>query len=153
MEKNNVHMVGTTSDVLKEPHVEENNEEGAYLQMLVNNYDEENIGQALTKIETNDEVLLAMGNVDEYMPIESKIKGDYIFMDWVDKFITEMEDQGCTRIACIGRGLFDIHSLKGKSHDIPLWVVYYSIEEVDDHIPYGSANKSPYSSIDWVDRD
>ena len=24
---------------------------------------------------------------------------------------------------------------------------------MDDHIPYGSANKIPYSSIDWVDRD
>ena len=26
-------------------------------------------------------------------------------------------------------------------------------EEVADHIPYGSANKIPCSSIDWVDRD
>ena len=44
-------------------------------------------------------------------------------MDWVDKFIGEIEDQGCTRIACISRGLFDMHALKGKPHEISLWVV------------------------------
>ena len=31
--------------------------------------------------------------------------------------------------------------------------VLFSTKEMDDHIPYGSTNKSPYSSIDWVDRD
>ena len=31
MEKNHVHMVGTTWDVLKEPHVEDNHEEGVDL--------------------------------------------------------------------------------------------------------------------------
>ena len=29
----------------------------------------------------------------------------------------KMEDQGCTRIACIKRGLFDMHALKGKTHE------------------------------------
>ena len=46
-----------------------------------------------------------------------------------------------------------MHALKGKPHEFPLLVVDSSPEEVDDHIPYGSTNKSPYSSIDWVDRD
>ena len=32
-------------------------------------------------------------------------------------------------------------------------MVEFDPEEVDDHIPYGSTNKIPYSSIDWVDRD
>ena len=40
MENNHVHMVGTTLDVLKGPHVEDNHEEGAYLHMLVKNYEE-----------------------------------------------------------------------------------------------------------------
>ena len=29
----------------------------------------------------------------------------------------------------------------------------YDLEEMGDHIPYGSENKSPCSSIDWVNRD
>ena len=75
-------------------------------------------------------------------------------MYWVDKYITEIEDQGCTRIACISKGLVDMHTLKEKpDHELTLWVVYYSLEEVDDLTPYGSSNKIPYSSIDWVDRD
>ena len=31
-------------------------------------------------------------------------------------------------------------------------MVDYAIEEVVDHIPYGSTNKISYSSIYWVDR-
>ena len=29
----------------------------------------------------------------------------------------------------------------------------FSTIKMADHIPYGSTNKIPYSSIDWVDRD
>ena len=105
--------------------------------MLVKRLDEENIGQALIDIERKDEVFLAMGNMVEDIPIESTRKYDYIFMDWVYKYITEIEDQGCTRNACISRGLVDMHTLKGKPHELPLWVVGSSIEEVVDHIPYG----------------
>ena len=84
-----------------------------------------------------------MGNIVEDILIESKRKIDYSFMNWVGKYITEMEDQGCTRIACISRGLFDMHTLKGKPHEMPLWVVDSSLEEVVDHTPYGSSNKIP----------
>ena len=31
--------------------------------------------------------------------------------------------------------------------------VFFSTKNMDNHIPYGSANKIPYSSIDWVDKD
>ena len=31
--------------------------------------------------------------------------------------------------------------------------VFFSTINMVDHIPYGSTNKIPYSSIDWVDRD
>ena len=40
MEKNHMHMIGTTLDVLKGPHVEDSHEEGEDLQMLVKIYEE-----------------------------------------------------------------------------------------------------------------
>ena len=86
-----------------------------------------------------------MGNMAEDIPIESARKYDYLFMYWVDKYITKIEDQGCTKIACINKGLSDTHAQKEMVESGP--------EEVADHIPYESANKIPYSSIDWVDRD
>ena len=46
-----------------------------------------------------------------------------------------------------------MHTLKGKPHDMTLCMVEYYQEEVDDQIPYGSTNKSFYSSINCVDRD
>ena len=45
------------------------------------------------------------------------------------------------------------HAWKETHYDIPLWMVESDPEEVAGHIPYVSANKIPYSSIDWVDRD
>ena len=93
-----------------------------------------------------------MGKMVEDMPIESSSKYDYL-MDEVNEYITEMEDKECTRIACISRGLFDMHAWKETPYDIPLWMVYSDLDEVAYHIPYGSTNKIPYSSIDWVDRD
>ena len=74
-------------------------------------------------------------------------------MGWVDKYITKIEDQGRTIIACISRRLFNMHTLKGKPRNISLWLVDYSIEDVSNHITYGYENKSPCSYIDWVDRD
>ena len=69
-----------------------------------------------------------MGNIAKDMPIESSRKIDYPFIDWVGKYITEMEDQGCTRIACISRGLFDMYTLKGKPHKLPLWMEDLALE-------------------------
>ena len=112
-------MVGETLDVLEEPHVEDKHEEGTNLQMLVKIYDGENLGQAFIEIEMKDEVFLDTGNMAEDIPIESTRKKYYLFMDWVDKYITEIEDQGCTRIACISRGLFDMHTLKGNLMSFP----------------------------------
>ena len=96
--------------------------------MLVKRYDEENIGQTLIEIERKDEELLAMWNIAKDKPSELERKIDYPFIVWVGKYFTEMEDQGCTRIACISRGLLDMHNVKGKPHELPLWVVYYSLE-------------------------
>ena len=43
--------------------------------------------------------------------------------------------------------------MEERPHKLPMWKGVFFLEEVDDHIPYVSANKIPYSSIDWVDRD
>ena len=44
----------------------------------------------------------------------------------------------------IGQALIEV---EGKDE------VFFSTRKMDDNIPYGLANKSAYSSIDWVDRD
>ena len=48
---------------MEEPHVEDNHEEGADLQVLVKIYVKENMGQELIEIERKDKVLLDMGNM------------------------------------------------------------------------------------------
>ena len=74
-------------------------------------------------------------------------------MDWVDKNITEIEDQIRTRISCTCEGLSDTYAWKETLSHNPLCMVESNPEEVADHIPYGSTNKIPCSSIDRVDRD
>ena len=58
---------------------------------------------------------------------------------------TYLMDENC-------RALFDMPALKEIPYETPLWVAYSSLEEVVDHIPYGSTNKSLYSSSDGEDR-
>ena len=41
-------------------------------------------------------------------------------MYWVGKNILEIEDEGCTRIACISKGLSDTHASKEKHYEITL---------------------------------
>ena len=74
----------------------------------------------------------------ENIPNESTNKYDYLFLDWVDKYITKIEDQGCTIIVGIYRGLSDTHAWKETPYDIPLWMVESDPKEVPDHIPCGS---------------
>ena len=74
-------------------------------------------------------------------------------MDWVNKNITEIEDQRCTRIACTSEGLSNTYDWKETHYDNPLWMVESDPKEVVYHIPYGSSNKIHFSSIDWMDRD
>ena len=50
---------GNVLGIMEEPHVEDNHEEGADLQMLVKRYEEENIGHALINIERKVEVFLS----------------------------------------------------------------------------------------------
>ena len=70
--------------------------------MLVKRYEGENIVQALIDNGRKDEVFLDMGNMDKEIPSESTRKYDYLFMYWVDKNITKIEDQGCTH-TCLER--------------------------------------------------
>ena len=73
-------------------------------------------------------------------------------MDLVDKYITEIEDQGCTKLACISREWFDMHALEERPHELPIWNENLALKKVVDYISYDSTNKSVYSSIDLVDR-
>ena len=66
------------------PHVEENHEEGAYLQVFVKSHDEEYFGQAHVGIQNRIEEFLAMVNMAEDIPRELARKYDHLFMDWVN---------------------------------------------------------------------
>ena len=121
--------------------------------MFVKSPDEGYFGQAHVGMLNGIKEFLDMRNMDKDISSESTRKHDHLFKDWVTKNIIEIKDQGCTRIACISEGLSKTHAWKETHYDIPLWMVEYDLEEVSNNIPYGSKNKIPYSSIDWVDRD
>ena len=95
---------------------------------------------------------LPMGYIYENMPLEEEIKYFYLFIDWIDKYITGMEAQGCTSLARIYTKMFDMHSLKERIHDFPISRKYLDLNKVAYYISYGSANKIYYSSIYCVDR-
>ena len=59
---------------------------------------------------------LDMGDIEESISFESTIKGDYLFNELIDKYTTKMEDKGCTKLARIGREMFDMHALKERAH-------------------------------------
>ena len=81
-----MHMVGTTLDVLKGPHMEDNHEEGADLHMPKKSYEEENIGQALIEVERKDEVFFSTIKMGDHIPYGStNKKGPSSSIDWVDR--------------------------------------------------------------------
>ena len=85
-------MEGNVSGLMEEPHLEDNHEEGAYLQVFVKSHDEEYFGQAHVGIHNGIEKFLFMGNMDEDITSESTTKYDHLFMDWVNKNIMDIED-------------------------------------------------------------
>ena len=107
-------------DIMEGTHGEDNHEEGEDLQVFVKSHDEEYFGQAHVGIQNGIEGFLAMGNMAEDIPSESASKDDHLFMDWVDKNITKIEDQRCTRIACTGEGLSNTYAWKETHSDNPL---------------------------------
>ena len=57
---------GNVLGIMEKPHVEDNHEDRADLQVFVKIYEEENIGQALIEVSRKDEVMfLAMRNMYE----------------------------------------------------------------------------------------
>ena len=91
-----------------------------------------------------------MDKLVEGMHIESARKGDCTSIDWVDKYIIEMNDQGCTRIAWIGKELFDIHILEERPRELPIlkenldmnnMVVYTSLGETRKYTSLGETRK------------
>ena len=116
-------MEGNVLGIIEGPYVEDNHKEGADLQVFVKSHDEEYFGQAHVGIKNGIEEFLAMGNMAEDIPSESASKDDHLFMDWVDKNITKIEDQRCTRIAYTGEGLSDTYDWKETHSHNPLWMV------------------------------
>ena len=58
-------MEGIVLVIMEEPHVEDNHEGGADLQVLVKIYEEENMGQALIEIERKDEMFFSFRKMDD----------------------------------------------------------------------------------------
>ena len=73
-----------------------------------------------------------MDKLVEGMHIESASKGDCMSMDWVDKYIIEMNDQGCTRISCIGKELFGMHILEERPRELPILKENLDMKKMDD---------------------
>ena len=69
-----MHMVGTTLDVLKGPHLEENHEERVDLQVLVKSYEEDNVDQELIEVERKDEVIFSTRKMVDHIPYGSENK-------------------------------------------------------------------------------
>ena len=58
-------MEGNVLGIMEEPHVEDNHEEGAYLQVFVKSHYEEYFGQAHVGIQNGIEEFLDMGNMSK----------------------------------------------------------------------------------------
>ena len=108
MGNNHSHMVGYTLDMMEEPHVGIEHEENFDLQVLKKRNNNKDYGQAL--VLKDEEEKLAMGEIDNGMTFKSSRKGTHLPMDWVDEYITELEVQGCTILACMGRIFMDMSS-------------------------------------------
>ena len=63
-----------------------------------------------------------------------------------------MEDQGCTKLACISREWFDMHALEERPQELPIWNEDLDLKKVADYISNILAIQSVYLSMDWVDR-
>ena len=70
------------------PHVEDNHEGGAYLQVFMKIPDEDYFGQAPVGMQKGIKEFLAMRNMVEDISSESIRKHDHLFIDWVTKIIT-----------------------------------------------------------------
>ena len=45
-----------------------------------------------------------------------------------------MEVQGCTKLACIDRKLFDMHALEERPHELPIWNEDLALKKVVDYV-------------------
>ena len=86
----------------------------------------------------------------EDIPFIYASKGTYLCRYRINKYITEMEVQGCTSFSCIYRDLFDMHELDDRPHEIPIWREYLALKRAADYIPHKSARQIFYSSMNWV---
>ena len=83
---------------------------------------------------------LAMGDIDENIPFKA-----LLFIQGYGKSIYHwMEDQRCTKLACISRELFNMHSLEERLDEIPICNEYLDLKKVDDNISNISASHIVY---------
>ena len=82
--------------MMEKLHVEDEPEESFYLQVLVKGYSIEYLGQTL---------VLFNKYIQEDILFISASKDTYFSMNWIGEYIVEMETQGCTSLACLGRRL------------------------------------------------
>ena len=74
--------------------MEDDHEEGAYLQVLVKRYEEDNFGQALIEVERKDKVFLYTRKRADHIPYVSENKIPYSYIDWVDRDIFGVKTLG-----------------------------------------------------------
>ena len=63
-----------------------------------------------------------------------------------------MEAQGCTRLACECGECLLRNAMEEGPHEIPMWKVTFTLEDVTDYVPCKSENQSAYPCIEWEDR-
>ena len=142
MEYGHFHMVYDIVEVMKEPHVEDKHEESSDLQVLLKGDAIEYLGQTFE---------LLHQYIQEGLIFRYASKGTYLSRDWIDKYLTEMEVQGCISFSCIYREFFDMHALEERPQEIPIWIEYLAMKRVSDYIPHKLESHIFYSSMDWVD--
>ena len=81
-------MEGNSLGIMEGPHVKDNHEGGADLQVFVKSHDEEYFGQAPVGMQNGIEEFLGIGNMAEDISSESTNEHDHLLRDWVDKNIT-----------------------------------------------------------------
>ena len=77
-------MEGNALGMMEELHVEDGHEEISDLKVLVKGYAIEDLVQTFE---------LLQQYIQEYIPFIYASKRTYLFVDWIDKYITEMEVQ------------------------------------------------------------
>ena len=115
------------------------------------------VGEALFYIQVLEEILhdiplsmedFIMRNMDDHILYGSERKGLYSSMDWMGRYITEMETKGCASLAHIGKSFLCICSKFIDAYDIAL-----SCEKNIRNVWHPFDALGTQNSKDWMSRD